>query len=41
MLQPDILAGVVEGLTAILIGINRRHKTRDAGIRVTNVAPGA
>lgn len=28
-------AGVVEGLTAILIGINKRYKIRGAGIRIT------
>ncbi|HEX9680774.1 MAG TPA: NADPH-dependent F420 reductase, partial [Anaerolineales bacterium] len=30
-------AAVVEGLTAILIGINRRYKIRGAGIRITGV----
>lgn len=31
-------AGVIEGLTAVLIGINIRHKSRGAGIRVTGLA---
>jgi 8-hydroxy-5-deazaflavin:NADPH oxidoreductase len=30
-------AGVVEGLTAVLIGINMRHKIKDAGIRITGI----
>lgn len=30
-------AAVVDGLTAILIGINRRYGSRSAGVRVTNV----
>jgi 8-hydroxy-5-deazaflavin:NADPH oxidoreductase len=30
-------AGVVEGLTAVLIGINRRHKVSHAGIRIVGV----
>ncbi|RME46440.1 MAG: NADPH-dependent F420 reductase [Chloroflexi bacterium] len=30
-------ASVVEGLTAILIGINIRHKIKNAGIRVTGI----
>jgi NADPH-dependent F420 reductase len=30
-------AGVIEGLTAILIGINIRHKAKDAGIRITGI----
>ena len=30
-------AGVVEGLTAILIGINSRYKAHDAGIRITGL----
>jgi NADPH-dependent F420 reductase len=30
-------ASVVEGLTAILIGINIRHKVKDAGIRITGI----
>ncbi len=35
-------AGVVEGLTAVLIGINRRLRVAHAGIRVSNVPrPGA
>ncbi len=28
-------AGVVEGLTSILLGINRRHGLKHAGIRIT------
>jgi 8-hydroxy-5-deazaflavin:NADPH oxidoreductase len=31
-------AGVVEGLTAVLIGINIRHKVRSTGIRITGIA---
>lgn len=34
-------ASVVEGLTAILIGINRRYKIRGAGIRITGLAADA
>ncbi len=30
-------AGVVEGLTAVLIGINIRHKVKDAGLRITGI----
>jgi NADPH-dependent F420 reductase len=30
-------ATVVEGLTAVLLGINVRHKIRDAGIRITGL----
>jgi NADPH-dependent F420 reductase len=30
-------ASVVEGLTAVLIGINIRHKIKDAGIRITGI----
>jgi len=30
-------AVVVEGLTAVLIGINKRYKSKGAGIRITNV----
>jgi NADPH-dependent F420 reductase len=30
-------ASVVEGMTAILIGINIRHKVKDAGIRITGI----
>lgn len=30
-------ASVVEGLTSILIGINIRHKVKDAGIRITGI----
>ena len=32
-------AGVVEGLTAILIGLNRRYKASGAGIKVTGLEP--
>jgi hypothetical protein len=28
-------AGVVEGLTSILIGINKRYKMKNAGFRIT------
>ena len=28
-------AGVVEGLTTVLLGINRRHRVKGAGIRIT------
>jgi 8-hydroxy-5-deazaflavin:NADPH oxidoreductase len=34
---PLINAGVVEGLTAVLIGINVRYRARGAGIRLTGV----
>lgn len=30
-------ASVLEGLTAVLIGINIRHKIKDAGIRITGI----
>ena len=30
-------ASVVEGLTAVLIGINIRYKAKDAGIRITGI----
>ncbi|MEW5985496.1 MAG: NADPH-dependent F420 reductase [Chloroflexota bacterium] len=30
-------AGVMEGLTAVLIAINGRYKTKDAGIRITGL----
>lgn len=30
-------AGVVEGLTSVLIGINIRHKIKNAGIRITGI----
>lgn len=30
-------AGVVEGLTAVLIGINIRHKIKHSGIRITGI----
>jgi NADPH-dependent F420 reductase len=30
-------ASVVEGLTAVLIGINIRHKIKNAGIRITGI----
>ena len=33
-------AGVIEGMTAILIGINRRYKIQGAGIRITGVPAG-
>lgn len=34
---PLVNASVVEGLTALLIGINIRHKVKGAGIRITNI----
>ena len=34
---PLINASVVEGLTAILIALNKRYKRRNAGIRITNI----
>ena len=34
---PLVNASVVEGLTAVLIGINMRHKIKDAGIRITGI----
>lgn len=33
-------AGVIEGLTSVLIGINIRHKIKGAGIRLTGVPRG-
>jgi predicted dinucleotide-binding enzyme len=30
-------ASVAEGLTAVLIGINIRHKIKNAGIRITGI----
>lgn len=30
-------AGVIEGLTAVLIGINIRHKVKHSGIRITGI----
>lgn len=33
-------ASVAEGLTAVLIGINRRHQAKHAGIRLTGLANG-
>jgi NADPH-dependent F420 reductase len=33
-------AVVVEGLTAVLISINRRYKVRGAGIRITGLESG-
>ncbi len=35
---PLVNASVVEGLTAVLIGINIRHKVKGAGVRVTGLA---
>jgi hypothetical protein len=32
-------AGVIEGLTAVLIGINIRHKVKHSGIRITGIGP--
>lgn len=34
---PLVNASVLEGLTAVLIGINIRHKVKDAGIRITGI----
>jgi 8-hydroxy-5-deazaflavin:NADPH oxidoreductase len=34
---PLLNAAVVEGLTAILIGINLRHKVKGSGIRITGI----
>ena len=34
---PLVNAGVIEGMTAVLIGINARHKARGAGIRITGL----
>jgi len=31
-------ASVVEGLTALLIGMNARHKVKSSGIRITGIA---
>ena len=31
-------AAVVEGITAMLIGINARHKVQGSGIRITGIA---
>lgn len=33
-------AGVIEGLTAVLIGINARNKVKGAGIRITGIPRG-
>jgi len=33
-------AGVVEGLTAVLIGINKRYQAKGAGIRITGMSGG-
>jgi len=33
-------AGVIEGMTSVLIGINIRHKIKGAGIRLTGVPRG-
>jgi predicted dinucleotide-binding enzyme len=30
-------AVVAEGMTSVLIGINRRHKLKGAGIRITGI----
>lgn len=34
---PLVNAGIVEGLTAVLISINIRHKIKNAGIRITGL----
>jgi 8-hydroxy-5-deazaflavin:NADPH oxidoreductase len=34
---PLLNAGVVEGLTAVLVGINIRHKIKGSGIRITGI----
>lgn len=34
---PLVNAGIVEGLTAVLISINIRHKIKNAGIRITGI----
>ncbi|MCL4869313.1 MAG: NADPH-dependent F420 reductase [Anaerolineae bacterium] len=34
---PLVNAGIVEGLTAVLISINIRHKIKHAGIRITGI----
>ncbi|HXF63104.1 MAG TPA: NADPH-dependent F420 reductase, partial [Caldilineaceae bacterium] len=34
---PLVNASVVEGLTAVLIGINRRYKVKGSGIRITGI----
>jgi NADPH-dependent F420 reductase len=31
-------ASVIEGLTAVLVGINIRHKIKDSGIRITGIS---
>ncbi len=36
---PLVNAGVVEGLAAVLIYINIRHKIKNAGIRITGIPP--
>ncbi|MEZ4719451.1 MAG: NADPH-dependent F420 reductase, partial [Caldilineaceae bacterium] len=33
-------SSVVEGLTAVLIGINIRHKVKGSGIRITGIPRG-
>ncbi len=37
---PLVNASVVEGMTALLIGINIRNKVKGAGIRITNIPRG-
>jgi NADPH-dependent F420 reductase len=32
-------AAVVDGLTAVLVGLNKKHGVRTAGIRITNLPP--
>ncbi|MBS1253642.1 MAG: hypothetical protein MAG451_02695 [Anaerolineales bacterium] len=35
---PLINATVVEGMTSVLIALNKRYKSRNAGIRITNIS---
>lgn len=38
---PLVNSSVVEGLTAVLIGINIRHKVKGSGVRITGIPRGA
>ena len=35
---PLINATVVEGMTSVLIALNKRYKSRNAGIRITSIS---
>lgn len=38
---PLAMASVLEGLTALLVRLNRRYKVKGAGLRITGLEPGA